>query len=185
MNETRDSRRAHPVWRPRRAEGVGTSHGAGRRRPSLATTLGVGATGTGRRWTALIRWAAGLIFLIFGVAKFSDHAVELASFRHYALPAPDAFVYLVGVIEIGGAVLLAIGLLTRLTALALAADMVGAIAFSGLGRWELVSLTLAPLLLVAMVSLIRFGAGRWSIDRWMALNRVGAAGIRAHAPTDR
>jgi putative oxidoreductase len=120
------------------------------------------------RWAAVTRWSAGIIFLIFGAGKFSDHAAELASFRHYPLPAPDAFVYLVGVIEIGGGLLLIVGLLTRLAALALAADMIGAIVISGLARWELVSLTLAPLLLVAMIGLIRFGAGPWSLDRRLA-----------------
>jgi putative oxidoreductase len=96
------------------------------------------------RWAALTRWAAGIIFLIFGVAKFSDHAAELASFRHYPLPAPEMLVYLVGVIEIGGGLLLIMGLLTRLAALMLAADMIGAIVISGLARGQLVSLTLAP-----------------------------------------
>jgi putative oxidoreductase len=71
----------------------------------------------------------------------------------------------VGGIEIGGGLLLIMGLLTRLAALALAADMIGAIVISGLGRWELVSLTLAPLLLAAMISVIRLDAGYWSLDR--------------------
>jgi len=128
------------------------------------------------RWAALTRWAAGIIFLIFGVAKFSDHAVELASFRHYPLPAPEVFVYLVGIVEIGGGLLLIMGLLTRLAALALAVDMIGAIVISGLARWELISLTLAPLLLVAMISLMRFGAGSWSLDRRLALKAASGHG---------
>ena len=126
------------------------------------------AAGHSGRWVALTRWAAGIIFLIFGIAKFSNHAAELASFRHYPLPTPELFVYLVGVIEIGGGLLLIIGLLTRLAALALAADMIGAIVISGLARGELVSLTLAPLLLVAMISVLRLGAGPWSLDRQIA-----------------
>src|SRR6266699_1087299 len=107
------------------------------------------------RWVALMRWAAGFIFLICGVAKFSGQAAELASFRHYPLPASEVFVYLVGVIETGGGVLLIMGLLTRLAAVVLAADMLGAIVVSGLARGELISLTLAPLLLVVMIGLIR------------------------------
>ena len=117
------------------------------------------------------------MFLIFGVSKFVNHAAELASFRHYPVPAPGTLVYAVGVIEISGGLLLAIGLLTRLTALALAADMLGAIVVSGLARWETVSLTLAPILLAAMIILIRFGAGDWSLDRHLAahLSRRRAA----------
>jgi putative oxidoreductase len=127
------------------------------------------------RWAALTRWAAGIIFLVFGVAKFSDHAAELASFRHYPLPAPEVFVYLAGIIEIGGGLLLVVGLLTRLAAIALAA-MIGALVISGLGRGELISLTLAPLLLGAMISLIRLGAGCRSPDRRMTLKAASGHG---------
>jgi len=134
--------------------------------------------GTRTPWLAG-RWAAGFIFLIFGVAKFPGHAAEVASFRRYSLPAPDVFVYLVGVIETGGGLLLIMGLLTRLAALALAADMLGAIVVSGLARGELISLTLAPLLLVAMIGLIRLGPGPWSLDRWIARKAAsGTAGTR-------
>jgi putative oxidoreductase len=121
-------------------------------------------------WPAGVRCAAAIVFLIFGMNKFVNHAAELASFRHYPLPAPDTLVYAVGVIEICGGLLLLAGLLTRLTALALAADMLGAIVVSGLARWETVSLTLAPVLLAAMIILIRFGAGDWSLDRRLAAN---------------
>lgn len=120
------------------------------------------------RWAALVRWAAGVIFLVFGVTKFAGHAAELASFRHYPLPAPEVFVYLAGAVETGGGVLLIMGLLTRLAAVALAADMLGAIVVSGLARGELISLTLAPVLLVAMLSLVRLGPGPWSFDRRIA-----------------
>jgi hypothetical protein len=51
--------------------------------------------GTSTPWLAG-RWAAGFIFLIFGVAKFSGHAAEVVSFRRYSLSAPDVFVYLAG-----------------------------------------------------------------------------------------
>ena len=125
-------------------------------------------TGGRSLWPAGVRCAAAIVFLIFGVSKFVNHAAELASFRHYPVPAPDTVVYAVGVIEIGGGLLLLAGLLTRLAALALAADMLGAIVVSGLARWETVSLTLAPVLLAAMIILIRFGAGDWSLDRHLA-----------------
>jgi putative oxidoreductase len=100
------------------------------------------------------RLASALVFLVFGVGKFTNHASELASFREYGLPAPDAFVYAVGVVEIVGAVLLAIGLMVRPAALMLAGDMIGAIVVSGIARGETVSLTLAPALLVALIFLV-------------------------------
>lgn len=101
-----------------------------------------------------IRWAAALIFAVFGAGKFVAYAGELASFRHYGLPVPELFVVAVGVLELVGAVLLATGWLVRPAAVALAADMLGAIVLAGVGRGELLSLTLAPILLAAMVLLV-------------------------------
>ena len=101
-----------------------------------------------------IRWGAAIVFVVFGAGKFLNHGSELASFRHYALPAPAVWVYLIGVLEIVGGLLLASGRLVRFGAPALAGDMVGAIVVSGIGRGELLSLTLAPVLLIAMTVLI-------------------------------
>jgi putative oxidoreductase len=111
----------------------------------------------GRRATAvaLARIASGAVFVVFGIAKFSQHATEVDSFRTYGLPSPDAFVYAIGVLEIAGGLMLIAGLLVRLAALALAGDMAGAIVVSGIEEGELLSLTLAPALLVAMLVLLR------------------------------
>jgi uncharacterized membrane protein YphA (DoxX/SURF4 family) len=107
-----------------------------------------------------VRWTAAIVFVGFGAAKFVNHTSELVSFRQYGLPLPGAFVYAIGVLELAGGLLLASGVLVRLAALALAGDMVGAIAVSGIGRGEDISLTLAPALLVAMIFLIGFGERR-------------------------
>jgi putative oxidoreductase len=163
--------------RPRLPEAGGGRTVTGQCRPLLTAAIGRVSAGGRSLWPVGVRGAAAIVFLIFGVSKFVNHAAELASFRHYPVPAPGTLVYVVGVIEICGGLLLAIGLLTRLSALALAADMLGAVVVSGLARWELVSLTLAPMLLAAMIILIRFGAGDWSLDRHLAahLSRRGAA----------
>ena len=125
---------------------------------------------SGPRATAALaaRLGAGAIFLAFGAGKFTDHASEVASFRGYSLPSPDAFVYAIGVIEVGGGALLVVGLATRVASLALAGDMVGAIIASGIAHGELVSLTLAPGLLVAMLFLLWNGPGRTALDRRLA-----------------
>jgi putative oxidoreductase len=100
-----------------------------------------------------VRWAAGIVFVVFGAGKFANHASELASFRLYGLPAPEVFVYAVGGLELAGGLLLAAGRWVRPVALLLVGDMVGAIIVSGLGRGEILSLTLAPALLLAMLFL--------------------------------
>ena len=113
-----------------------------------------------------VRFVSAAIFIVFGAAKFVSHASETSSFRHYGLPAPSAFAYVIGVLELVGGALLAAGVLTRLVALALAGDMVGAIIVSGIHRGEVVpSLTLAPLLLVAMVFLMRVGPGELHLSQ--------------------
>jgi uncharacterized membrane protein YphA (DoxX/SURF4 family) len=72
-------------------------------------------------------------------------------------PAPETFVIVIGVIELAGGLLLIIGVFTRPAALVLAADMLGAIVVSGIAKGELVSLTLAPAELVAMLVLLWTG----------------------------
>jgi putative oxidoreductase len=103
----------------------------------------------------LLRLAPGIVFVVFGIGKFTQHATEVDSFRDYGLPAPDAFVYAIGVLEVVGGLMLIAGVLVRPAALALAGDMVGAIVVSGIARGEEISLTLAPALLVAMLVLLR------------------------------
>jgi putative oxidoreductase len=155
------------------------------RQPWVRIVLATERRGARAGWAAAVRMLAAAVFIAFGVGKFANHSMELASFRLYGLPAPETFVYSVGVLEIGGGVLLAVGLLVRPAALLLAGDMVGAIIVSGLGRGENVSLTLAPLMLVAMCFLIRTGAGRTGVDTRLA-RRVLMNPLRGHVgPTRR
>ncbi len=118
---------------------------------------------TRERALLALRLLAGGVFVIFGLGKFVNHASELASFRAYGLPAPEVFVIAIGVIELIGGVLLIAGLLVRPAALVLAGDMIGAIIVSGIARGEIVSLTLAPAELIAMVVLLWQGPGRHTL----------------------
>ena len=119
----------------------------------------------GRATVALAaRVVAGVVFVVFGIGKFSQHQTEVDSFDTYGLPSPDAFVYAIGVLEIAGGLLLIAGLATRLAALALAGDMVGAIVVSGLKEGEAISLTLAPALLITVLVLLWTGAAPPSLD---------------------
>jgi putative oxidoreductase len=114
----------------------------------------------------VVRVLTGAVLVVFGIGKFTNHASEVASFDSYGLPQPDAFVYAIGVVEIVGGALLILGLATRLAALVIAGDMVGAIVVSGFGEGEVLpSLTLAPAILAGMVYLIWAGPGQRALDR--------------------
>ena len=111
------------------------------------------------RGLLLLRLASGGVFVAFGLGKFVNHASELASFRSYGLPAPAVLVLVIGVVEVVGGVLLIAGIYTKPAALVLAGDMVAAIIVSGIAKGELVSLTLAPAELAAMVVVLSVGPG--------------------------
>ena len=115
------------------------------------------------RGLLLLRLASGGVFVAFGLGKFVNHASELASFKAYGLPAPELFVLVIGVVEVVGGVLLIAGVYTSLAALVLAGDMVGAIIVSGVAKGEIVSLTLAPPELTAMVLILSVGSGNYRL----------------------
>ena len=115
-----------------------------------------------------VRLAAGGIFIGFGLSKFTHHAKEARSFARYGLPDADVFAYATGTLELTLGIALVLGLVTRLTALGLAGNMVGAIATGGRVDGGFVNLVLAPILLVAMLFLVWAGAGRWSLDGRLA-----------------
>ena len=112
----------------------------------------------------VLRLLSGGVFVVFGIGKFVNHASELASFKSYGLPAPEVFVVVIGLVELVGGLLLIIGVLTRPAALVLAGDMIGAIVVSGIAKGELLSLTLAPAELLAMLVLLWTGPGATSLS---------------------
>ena len=139
--------------------------------------LVVRSRGGAARQALAARVLSGAIFVLFGLGKFFSHGTETASFDSYGLPAPSAFVYAIGVLEVVGGLLLILGLAVRPTALALAGDMVGAIVTAGRIDGGAINLGLAPLLLVVMIGLAWVGAGRRSLDA-----RVEAAIARRRHP---
>ncbi len=115
-------------------------------------------------WATVLRIVAGLIFIRYGLAKFRFHSKEVADFDRYGLPSPSLFVYMIGTLEFGAGCLLVAGLGTRLAALALAGNMVGAISTAGRVDGGFINLGLAPTLLVVMLFLLWAGPGRWALD---------------------
>lgn len=125
----------------------------------------------------LIRLVVGGIFLSEGIQKFLFPA-ELGPGRFAAdtpLPAPTFFGYLTGTFEIGCGILLLLGLLTRLAAIPMIVDMVGAEIFTKVpillenGFWDYAHEARNELLLLfGSLFLLVVGAGRYSVDAWLA-----------------
>jgi len=147
---------------------------------AVADLLVAGPTRGPRAIAALAaRVVGGGVFVAFGVGKFTQHASEVASFEDYGLPAPDAFVYAIGVVELVGGLLLVLGFLTRPAALVLAGDMVAAVIVSGVALGEVVSLTVAPAELAVCLYLLWTGPGMLALDR-VFMASPGSA-TRGHA----
>ena len=98
---------------------------------------------------------SGVVFIFAGLVKFVFHGWELHAFRTFGLPWPAALEILAGVLETAGGVLLVLRVGLVPTAFLLAVTMVVAIGSSGIGHHDVIpSLTLAPILLAAMLFLL-------------------------------
>jgi len=128
------------------------------------------------RVAIVLRIAAGAVFIGFGPGKFIRHTAETNAFQRYGLPRPSEFAYAIGSLELVCGLLLVLGLLVRPAALALAGDMIGAIATGGRVDGGPVHLVLAPALLVVLLLLVRSGAGPWSLDTRLGQRRGGSGG---------
>jgi putative oxidoreductase len=129
-------------------------------------------------FTAAVRIVAGAIFVSVSTGKFVDHMQEAMDFKSYGIPVPNTAVYVVGVVELVGGMLLLLGLFTRVAALFLAANMVGAISTAGVMEGGSFNLGLAPTLLVAMLFLLWAGPGAFALDSRLR----GGSGPRAALP---
>lgn len=139
--------------------------------------------------TLLIRLIVGWVFLASGLIKFLYPNQGVGRFTKLGIPAPDILAPFVGVVEIVAGTLCVLGLLTRLAALPLIADMVVAITTSKLplltgpgpepvsaapqtGFWAFAyQARLDMTLLLAACFLLIVGAGAWSVDAWLARRR--------------
>ncbi|GAA3224369.1 hypothetical protein GCM10017691_12280 [Pseudonocardia petroleophila] len=101
------------------------------------------------RPAAVVRVVAGILFVVFGVPKFTDHARWVADFGTYGLPESSLLVYGTGLVEVLGGLALVAGIGVRVVAAVLALVMAGAVIGGGIVGGNPASLTLAPLLLVA------------------------------------
>jgi uncharacterized membrane protein YphA (DoxX/SURF4 family) len=111
---------------------------------------------------ALLRIAIGVVFIGAGVQKLSGRATATANFDHWGLPSPSTFSAVVAVVEVVCGLLVLLGLATRLGALILCIDMLGAVATAGRvdGGQYLVA---PPVLALLCLVLVARGGGRWQL----------------------
>lgn len=125
--------------------------------------------------TVLIRLSVGLIFLSEGIQKFLyPEALGVGRFAKIGIPWPAFSAPFVGYWEISCGLLLVVGLLTRLAAIPLIADMLVAIATTKIplllqtGFWSMAHEARTDFaMLCGTIFLVLVGAGSWSLDaRW-------------------
>ena len=122
----------------------------------------------------VLRAVVGALFLLTSVGKFRRHDAEASAFDRYGIPVPELATYLVGALELVGGLLLVCGFLTRPAAIALGANMIGALATAGRIEPNFMHTGLPPILIVVLAILTLTGAGAYSVDHRLAR--------RIHAP---
>ncbi|GIF02669.1 DoxX family protein [Actinoplanes siamensis] len=138
----------------------------------------------------LIRFYVGAVFLFEGIQKFLyPDRLGTGRFDKAGIPAPDLFAPLDGVFEIVCGLLILAGLLTRLAAVPMIVNMIGALLITKLpilwgaaplfgdasGWWDFVHESRTDLAqLCGSLFLLIVGAGTWSLDA--RLHRAVASG---------
>jgi putative oxidoreductase len=113
----------------------------------------------------LLRLVLGIVMLVHGVPKLLHFGGVAQGFAGMGIPAPTLAAAFATIVEVGGGLLMLLGIATDVVGLLFAIDMVGAIMFfhlakgfsAGSGGWEF------PLVLIAMaLALALAGPGRYS-----------------------
>lgn len=124
----------------------------------------------------IIRFAVGLIFVAHGAQKLFVFGIggTTSGFTQFGVPMATTVAPIVTVVELLGGAALIIGLLTRLAALCLAADMVGAILIvhAKNGFFLPTGFEFTFLLCTVAIGLILSGAGSFSVDAVIADRRT-------------
>jgi putative oxidoreductase len=114
----------------------------------------------------LLRIGIGIVFIYHGYPKLFTHTHDMmTAFQHMGFPA--YFVYIAGVIEFFGGIVLILGLFTRIVALLLACEMAIAVLKVHLPQGAITDVKnyeFPMVLAVACFALATIGAGILSID---------------------
>ena len=123
----------------------------------------------------ILRLATGAIFAAHGAQKLFVFGFEgvTGAFAGMGIPFPGITGPLTGIVELLGGLALILGLLTRLAGFGLALTMLGAISFVHLAAGFFAPSGVEfPLSLLAGTSALAIaGAGRFSVDAWLAGRR--------------
>ena len=129
---------------------------------------------------ALVRIITGIVFAAHGYQKFFVFGLDGATgaFTQMGIPAPAITAPLVAIVELFGGIALIIGLLTRLAALGLAINMLGAIFLVRLkgGFFAPNGAEFELVLCIACLALVIGGAGALSVDDAIARRRTPTTG---------
>ncbi len=126
----------------------------------------------------ILRLSLGAIMISHGIPKIKKREVLGKKWNsHYGVP--KATVWLTGILQIVGGLVLLVGFLTSLTSLVLGLDMLAALAiciFNSHHREPFNSVSpdkgwdVNLLLVAAFVTLILLGPGQWSLDALLGLS---------------
>ena len=125
-----------------------------------------------------VRLLVGLVFLSEGIQKFLyPHQLGPGRFERVGIPAATFFADLDGVVEIVCGTLVVLGLLTRMAAVPLLIDIIGAIVLTKIpelrpggflgveGFWGMAHDARVDFsMLLGLIFLLWAGPGRWSLD---------------------
>jgi putative oxidoreductase len=128
--------------------------------------------------TLALRVALAAVFIPVGLGKFVNHDAYVERFERWGFGALAGEAALaVGVLEVGCGLMLLLGLLPRAAALALAANMVGALLTAGRidgGR----DIWLPLVLIAALAVVVVWGGGRWALTpRALRRGRLGSGAV--------
>lgn len=115
----------------------------------------------------LLRLALGLIFLVHGLMKFFHMAGSIATFTKLGIPLPVLAVPAIAVLETLGGIVLLLGLgkATRVLALLLAIEMLGAFLVAKRTAGFVGGYEFEFLLFAALLALVLSGQGRPALVR--------------------
>lgn len=122
----------------------------------------------------ILRVVSGLaLALAHGIGKVPPTERFIGTVTRMGFPAPELMAWLAGLAELGGGLLLALGLVTRPTALLVAVHFVLVVVVANAGD-PFIERERAVLFLMAAVTLLFTGPGRYSVDARLERRRPEA-----------